>query len=397
MGSPPQPTAPSPPRTAAAKTGQRRVCAHCGTTTTSSWRRSADGSLVCNACGLYLRANKRPRPPELLHPGVAPKQRLRAEAKAALHWHQQQLHQGRQPPPPQQQQQPPPRQRQRQPAHRQPSSEPPAARPPALAAGSSASASASPASSTPGLSETSLAEADLGVLDDILPPPEDGVLLKASPLLASPRPSEWVWHTYPNFAGHSGDSRRGQTGVSASAAAAGAAAGAAQQPPPISLPGPYLPIPAAESSGQSARRPPPGIRPRGGDVMMAPAPQVSPTAAPGSGRTRPVAVAGTYLATPVMTASPSWQPWTPVFTPYFGPVSSPPLSGMATSPRMFSALPSAADATAAAPASATVTTSPRVADGAPASGGGGDDDDGGGGGGSTGSSQPVKHEVSSRG
>jgi len=35
---------------------------HCGTSETPSWRRSADGEPVCNACGIYHRTNKRKRP-----------------------------------------------------------------------------------------------------------------------------------------------------------------------------------------------------------------------------------------------------------------------------------------------------------------------------------------------
>ncbi|KAG7927582.1 hypothetical protein KL925_001940 [Ogataea polymorpha] len=44
------------------------VCANCGTTKTPLWRRISNGALACNACGLYYRANKAPRPVDLKKP-----------------------------------------------------------------------------------------------------------------------------------------------------------------------------------------------------------------------------------------------------------------------------------------------------------------------------------------
>lgn len=40
-------------------------CANCGTTVTSLWRRDQDGQTVCNACGLYYKLHKEPRPHKL--------------------------------------------------------------------------------------------------------------------------------------------------------------------------------------------------------------------------------------------------------------------------------------------------------------------------------------------
>ncbi|PKU31283.1 transcription factor gata- hypothetical protein [Limosa lapponica baueri] len=40
------------------KSASRRVglsCANCQTTTTTLWRRNAEGEPVCNACGLYMK------------------------------------------------------------------------------------------------------------------------------------------------------------------------------------------------------------------------------------------------------------------------------------------------------------------------------------------------------
>ncbi|KAI7905341.1 GATA zinc finger-domain-containing protein, partial [Cokeromyces recurvatus] len=38
-------------------------CANCGTTTTPLWRRGPNGEIICNACGLYLKARNTLRPP----------------------------------------------------------------------------------------------------------------------------------------------------------------------------------------------------------------------------------------------------------------------------------------------------------------------------------------------
>uniref|UniRef100_A0AC35TYH2 GATA-type domain-containing protein n=1 Tax=Rhabditophanes sp. KR3021 TaxID=114890 RepID=A0AC35TYH2_9BILA len=37
-------------------------CSNCSTTTTTAWRRSTNGTLVCNACGLYYRLHRQNRP-----------------------------------------------------------------------------------------------------------------------------------------------------------------------------------------------------------------------------------------------------------------------------------------------------------------------------------------------
>ncbi|EMG49619.1 Transcription factor SFU1 [Candida maltosa Xu316] len=43
-------------------------CSNCGTTKTPLWRRAPDGTLICNACGLYYRANNTHRPVNLKRP-----------------------------------------------------------------------------------------------------------------------------------------------------------------------------------------------------------------------------------------------------------------------------------------------------------------------------------------
>jgi len=38
------------------------VCQNCQTSTTPLWRRDEAGSVLCNACGLFLKLHGRPRP-----------------------------------------------------------------------------------------------------------------------------------------------------------------------------------------------------------------------------------------------------------------------------------------------------------------------------------------------
>jgi len=45
-----------------------QICSNCATTKTPLWRRAPDGSLICNACGLYYRANNSHRPINLKRP-----------------------------------------------------------------------------------------------------------------------------------------------------------------------------------------------------------------------------------------------------------------------------------------------------------------------------------------
>ncbi|CAL1715417.1 unnamed protein product [Somion occarium] len=68
------------------------TCANCKTDTTPLWRRDSDGKAICNACGLYYKSRKVPRPsnlggrstssntPSATHPNVVAQQRQRMSA-----------------------------------------------------------------------------------------------------------------------------------------------------------------------------------------------------------------------------------------------------------------------------------------------------------------------------
>lgn len=66
------PAGSSPPNICAATSpttqGAAQICSNCSTTKTPLWRRAPDGSLICNACGLYYRANNSHRPINLKRP-----------------------------------------------------------------------------------------------------------------------------------------------------------------------------------------------------------------------------------------------------------------------------------------------------------------------------------------
>ena len=46
-------------------------CSNCGTTSTPLWRRSPTGTIICNACGLYLKARNHSRPTNFKKPSTS--------------------------------------------------------------------------------------------------------------------------------------------------------------------------------------------------------------------------------------------------------------------------------------------------------------------------------------
>lgn len=58
------------------------VCQNCATSTTPLWRRDEVGSVLCNACGLFLKLHGTPRPISLKTDVIKSRHRVKTASQA---------------------------------------------------------------------------------------------------------------------------------------------------------------------------------------------------------------------------------------------------------------------------------------------------------------------------
>ena len=58
------------------------VCQNCTTSTTPLWRRDEIGSVLCNACGLFLKLHGTPRPISLKTDVIKSRNRVKTASQA---------------------------------------------------------------------------------------------------------------------------------------------------------------------------------------------------------------------------------------------------------------------------------------------------------------------------
>ncbi|RPB28937.1 glucocorticoid receptor-like (DNA-binding domain) [Terfezia boudieri ATCC MYA-4762] len=59
------------------------ICQNCTTSTTPLWRRDEAGSVLCNACGLFLKLHSRPRPISLKTDVIKSRNRVKNSGQSA--------------------------------------------------------------------------------------------------------------------------------------------------------------------------------------------------------------------------------------------------------------------------------------------------------------------------
>ena len=57
------------------------ICQNCSTSTTPLWRRDEIGSVLCNACGLFLKLHGRPRPISLKTDVIKSRNRVKSSGQ----------------------------------------------------------------------------------------------------------------------------------------------------------------------------------------------------------------------------------------------------------------------------------------------------------------------------
>ena len=60
------------------------VCQNCATSTTPLWRRDEIGSVLCNACGLFLKLHGTPRPISLKTDVIKSRNRVKTTGQGQL-------------------------------------------------------------------------------------------------------------------------------------------------------------------------------------------------------------------------------------------------------------------------------------------------------------------------